>query len=40
MKRSYYSAPLGRFLAEGADGILGRMARVHEFPLEESQRDA
>ena len=40
LKRSYYSAPLGRFLAEGADDILGMMAREHEFPLDENQRDA
>ena len=40
MKRAYYSDSIESFCKTNADGIIGQMAKHHEFSLEETQRFA
>ena len=40
MKRSYYSGYFPDFVSECNDSIFGKLARAHEFALEDSQKNA
>lgn len=40
MARSYYSKSVEDFLNEEKDSILGKLTKIHEFNLEEQQRNA
>jgi hypothetical protein len=40
MKRDYYSDSISNFLTATTDGILGKLTRSNDFPLDQTQRDA
>jgi hypothetical protein len=40
MQREYYSDTISNFQRTSTDGILGKLTKSHDFPLEQTQRDA